>query len=55
MILYRLEMHKYLSIQPCEDDCELPGFTSSNFLTTYDATAAVQKEKESADILTLYK
>ena len=48
-------MHKYLTLQPCEDGCDDPGFTTSNFLTSYDCSEKIRKEKESADILTLYK
>ena len=35
-------MHKYLSIEECEDGCDDPGYTISNFLTSYDCSMKIK-------------
>jgi hypothetical protein len=48
-------MYRYLGLKQCEDECDDPGYTMSNFLTSYDCSIKIKKEKEAAEILTLYK
>lgn len=50
-----MNIHEYLTIQPCKDGCDDPGYSTTLFLTNYDCSEKIRKEKESADILTLYK
>jgi hypothetical protein len=52
MFLIRHKMN-----DPFGDDCDCDNMFSSDshFLTSYDATIALQNEKDSGDILALYK
>jgi hypothetical protein len=39
----------------CKEECDDNGYSESNFLTAYDCQNKISKEKESAEMLTLYK